>query len=69
MTIPSHLLLCAEDIRHLRPVQLATLTDIDASNFAAWSQNRRFSERTLEHIAQKLRIDKPEVLRGFELRR
>jgi hypothetical protein len=67
--IPSDLILAAEDIRYLRHVQLSVLTDIDASNFPAWNQGRKLSERTLERMAQRLSIGKAEILRGFDLRR
>lgn len=69
MEIPSDLILTAEDIRYLRHVQLAVLTGIDASNFPAWYQGRRLSERTLERLSQCLSVSKAEILKGFELRR
>ncbi len=69
MTIPSHLILTAEDIRHIRNSQLAILTRIHASNFPKWDQGQALSERTLERIAAGLCTTKLEVLKGFELRR
>ena len=69
MTIPAHLLLSAQDIRHLRHIQLARLTGIDASSFSAWSSRRRFSERSLEQLEQRLGIPKSDILQGFDLRR
>lgn len=62
-------ILTAEDIRHVRAIDLARLTEIDASNFAAWSSTRHISERNLGVIATALGMEKAEVLRGFELRR
>jgi len=69
MDIPPELLLSVEDIRHLRHSQLSLLTDINPSNFSAWNHQRRLSERSLERIAQRLGLGKPELLQGFELRR
>lgn len=69
MTIPPNLALSAEDIRHLRHSQLARLTGIDPSSFSAWSQQRRFTERTLDQLALCLGIPKSVVLQGFDLRR
>jgi hypothetical protein len=62
-------ILTAEDIRHARAIDLEKLTGIHASNFAAWSNARHISEKNLTVIAQALGMEKPEVLRGFELRR
>jgi hypothetical protein len=69
MEIPDNLTLLAEDIRYLRHVQLSLLTGIDSSNFSAWSNHRRISERSLERVAQRLRISKLDLLKGLELRR
>ncbi|WNZ22719.1 hypothetical protein HJG54_07520 [Leptolyngbya sp. NK1-12] len=62
-------ILTAKDIRHARAIDLARLTGIDASNFAAWSNHRHISKRNLGIIATALGMEKSEVLRGFELRR
>lgn len=69
MILPHHIILSAEDIRYLRPVQFALLTKIHSSYFSAWSASRQISERSLEQIAVSLCIPKSEVLRGFDLRR
>jgi transcriptional regulator with XRE-family HTH domain len=69
MPIPPNLVLSADDIRYLRHSQLAQLTGIDASSFSAWSQQRRFSERTLDQLAHLLGTPKTVILEGFDLRR
>ncbi|MGF1566868.1 MAG: hypothetical protein ACFCVD_02135 [Nodosilinea sp.] len=69
MNIPSDILLTAEDIRYLRPIQLSALTQIQSDSFSAWSSTRRISEASLTAIANALGIDREEVLRGFDLRR
>jgi hypothetical protein len=69
MVLPTDLVLSAEDLRYLRCIQLARLTDIDASCFSAWNQNRSMSERTLERLSTRLHLPKHEILRGFDLRR
>lgn len=66
---PVDLVLTPDDIRYLRPAQLAILTTIDASYFSAWSTGRQMSERSMELIAHALGITKSDVLQGFELRR
>jgi hypothetical protein len=66
MNIPPELLLSVEDIRHLKHSQLSLLTGINSSSFAAWNHQRRLSERSLERIAQRLGLSKPELLQGFE---
>ncbi|NJO74189.1 MAG: hypothetical protein HC833_10800 [Leptolyngbyaceae cyanobacterium RM1_406_9] len=69
MEIPDDLTLLAEDIRYLRHTQLSLLTGIDPSNFSAWSNHRRISERSLERVAQMLGMSKLDLLKGLELRR
>jgi len=69
MQIPENLALTIEDIQHLRYIQLSLLTGIDASNFSAWSNDRRISERSLERIASRLGMSKVDLLKGLELRR
>lgn len=69
MEIPNDFTLLAEDIQHLRLTQLSLLTGIDPSNFSAWINQRRISERNLERIAQRLGMSKPDLLVGLELRR
>ncbi len=67
--VPDNLILSVEDIRHIRPCQLAQLTGIPSSNFSAWSGTRSISERSLERISQQLGISKADLLKGFDLRR
>lgn len=62
-------MLTAEDIRYARNIDLAAVTEIDPSNFAAWSNSRGISERNLNLIAQRLGISKLEFMQGLELRR
>lgn len=69
MNIPSELTLTVEDVRYLRHSQLSLLTGIHPSNFSAWDHKRMISERTLERASRHLRMGKPELLQGFELRR
>ena len=69
MKIPESLVFQAEDIRHLRHIQLEMLTGIDASNFSAWSNTRGISERNLERIAPRLGMTKGELMKGLDLRR
>lgn len=69
MKIPHQLTLSVEDIRHIRHSQLALITGIDSSNFSAWSNHRKISERSLERIAQKVGMSKADLLQGLELRR
>ncbi|HEY9762379.1 MAG TPA: hypothetical protein V6D07_07625 [Trichocoleus sp.] len=69
MKLPLELLLTPDDIRYLKPAQLARLTRIDARYFSAWSTSRSISEKSLELIAQALGLTKSEVLQGFDLRR
>jgi hypothetical protein len=63
------IMLTAEDIRHARNVDLAALTGMDATAFAAWSANREISGRNLNAIATALGMPKHEVLKGIELRK
>ncbi|MBD1876948.1 hypothetical protein H6F75_26030 [Nodosilinea sp. FACHB-131] len=69
MQLPDDLLLKAEEIRYLRPIQLSVLTKMQADYFSAWSATRSMSEASLTAIAEALGIDREEVLRGFDLRR
>jgi hypothetical protein len=61
--------LTPEDIRYLRPTQLAHLTGFTPSDFAAWSRQRKISERSLERISERTGISKLVFLSGLELRR
>jgi len=63
------IMLTAEDIRHARNIDLATLTGFDQTAFAAWSNSREISGRNLNLIAQALSMEKHEVLQGIELRK
>lgn len=61
--------LTAEDIRYARNVDLSALTNIDPSNFAAWTAKRKLSERNMNLIAERLGMDKYEFMRGLEMKR
>ena len=67
--VPENLTLSAQDIRYLRPCQLAQLTGIAPGYFSAWSTTRGISERSLERLAHQLGLSKADLLRGFDLRR
>ncbi len=67
--VPDNLILSAEEFRYLRPCQFSQLTGIAPNNFAAWSNHRQISERSLARIADKLGMTKPELLKAFDLRR
>lgn len=69
MKIPENLVFTTEDLRHLRHIELETLTGINASSFSAWTSTRKISERNLEKIAQKLGMTKSELIEGLDLRR
>jgi hypothetical protein len=61
--------LTIEDIRYARHIDLAALTGFGASDFAAWTKSRGLSERSLNAISQELGMEKPDLLKGLELRR
>jgi hypothetical protein len=61
--------LTAEHIRYAKPLQLATLTGLDASSFSAWTNTRYMSGQMQEKLATLLGMEKLEFIRGFEARR
>jgi hypothetical protein len=69
MEASQEIMITAEDIRYARNVELATLTGIDSTAFAAWSSSREISGRNLKIIATALGMEKHEVLQGIELRK
>lgn len=69
MLLSDELTLTVEDIRYLRPTQLAALTNIPARYFSAWSATRSMSETSIKTVSDALGIDREEVLKAFDLRR
>lgn len=57
--VSEEIMLTAEDIRYARNIDLAAVTEIDPSNFAAWSNSRGISERNLKRTVCSAKSHQP----------